>query len=80
VFGRAVFPLGVELAAIEMPPALARGVPIAAGVVVLIAGSNCLILGRLIRRNLNPTAKMLPVAGTLNIAKVAINARERDAA
>ena len=40
VFGMAVFPLGVVLAAIEMQqPALARGVPIAAGVVVLIAGS-----------------------------------------
>jgi predicted metal-binding membrane protein len=40
VFGIAAFPLGVALAAIEMQrPALARGVPIAAGVVVLIAGS-----------------------------------------
>jgi predicted metal-binding membrane protein len=40
VFGLAVFPLGVALAAIEMQqPALARAVPIAAGVVVLIAGS-----------------------------------------
>ena len=40
VFGVAVFPLGVALAAIEMQqPSLARGVPIAAGVVVLIAGS-----------------------------------------
>ena len=40
VFGMAAFPLGVALAAIEMQqPALARGVPIAAGVVVLIAGS-----------------------------------------
>jgi predicted metal-binding membrane protein len=38
-FGTAAFPLGVALAAIEMEePALARAVPIAAGVVVLIAG------------------------------------------
>ena len=40
VFGMAVFPLGAALAAIEMQqPALARVVPIAAGVVVLIAGA-----------------------------------------
>jgi predicted metal-binding membrane protein len=40
VFGMAVFPLGVALAAIEMQqPALARAVPIAVGVVVLIAGA-----------------------------------------
>ena len=40
VFGMAAFPLGVALAAIEMQqPALARAVPIAAGVVVLIAGA-----------------------------------------
>jgi predicted metal-binding membrane protein len=40
VVGMAVFPLGVALAAIEMrQPALARAVPIAVGVVVLIAGS-----------------------------------------
>jgi predicted metal-binding membrane protein len=40
VFGMAVFPLGVALAAIEMQqPGLACGVPIAIGVVVLIAGS-----------------------------------------
>src|SRR5436309_139877 len=40
VFGMAVFPLGVALAAIEMQqPALARAVPIAVGVVVLMAGS-----------------------------------------
>jgi predicted metal-binding membrane protein len=39
LFGLAVFPVGVALAAIEMQqPALARAVPIAAGVVVLIAG------------------------------------------
>ena len=39
VFGIAAFPLGVALAAIEMEqPALARAVPIAVGVVVLIAG------------------------------------------
>jgi predicted metal-binding membrane protein len=38
-FGIAVFPLGVGLAAVEMQrPALARAVPIALGVVVLIAG------------------------------------------
>jgi predicted metal-binding membrane protein len=40
VFGMAAFPLGAALAAIEMQqPALARAVPIAVGVVVLIAGS-----------------------------------------
>jgi predicted metal-binding membrane protein len=40
VFGMAAFSLGVALAAIEMQlPGLARGIPIAAGVVVLIAGS-----------------------------------------
>ena len=40
VFGMAAFPLGVALAAIEMQlPTLARGVPIAIGVLVLIAGS-----------------------------------------
>jgi predicted metal-binding membrane protein len=39
-FGLAAFPLGVALAAIEMQqPALARAVPIAVAVVVLIAGS-----------------------------------------
>ena len=36
----AAFPLGVALAAVEMQqPALARAVPIAVGVVVLIAGA-----------------------------------------
>jgi predicted metal-binding membrane protein len=40
VFGLAGFPLGVALAALEMQlPALARAVPIAVGVVVLIAGA-----------------------------------------
>ena len=40
VWGMAVFPLGVALAAIAMQqPALARAVPIAVGVVVLIAGA-----------------------------------------
>ena len=40
VFGMAAFPLGVALAMIEMQhPALARAVPIAVGVVVLMAGS-----------------------------------------
>ncbi len=40
VFGMAVFPLGVALAAISMEqPELARAVPVAAGVVVLIAGA-----------------------------------------
>jgi predicted metal-binding membrane protein len=40
VFGMAAFPLGVALAAVEMQqPALARAVPIAIGVVVLIAGA-----------------------------------------
>jgi predicted metal-binding membrane protein len=39
-FGMAAFPLGVALAAIEMQlPALARAVPMAVGVVVLIAGA-----------------------------------------
>ncbi len=40
VFGMAAFPLGIALAAAEMmEPALAHGVPIAVGVVVVIAGS-----------------------------------------
>src|SRR5438093_5029470 len=40
VFGMAAFPVGVALAAVEMQqPALARAVPIAVGVVVLMAGS-----------------------------------------
>jgi len=40
VFGMAAFPLGVALAEIEMQqPALARTVPIAVGVVILIAGA-----------------------------------------
>src|SRR5688572_10367759 len=40
VFGMAAFPLGVALAAVEMQhPALARAVPIAAGVIVLMAGA-----------------------------------------
>src|SRR6202022_2841512 len=40
VFGMAAFPLGVAVAAVEMQqPALARHVPIAVGVVVLMAGS-----------------------------------------
>src|ERR1700719_3976758 len=40
VFGMAVFPLGVALAAVEMRmPALARAEPFAVGVVILIAGS-----------------------------------------
>ena len=38
-FGMAAFPLGVALAAVEMQQALARAVPIAVGVVVLIAGA-----------------------------------------
>jgi predicted metal-binding membrane protein len=39
-FGMAAFPLGVALAAVEMQlPALSRAVPIAIGVVVLIAGA-----------------------------------------
>ena len=39
-FGLAAYPLGVALAAVEMrQPALARAVPIAVGVVVLMAGS-----------------------------------------
>ena len=40
VFGMAAFALGVALAAVEMrQPALARAVPIAVGVVVLVAGA-----------------------------------------
>jgi predicted metal-binding membrane protein len=40
VFGMAIFPLGVALATVEMQrPALARAVPIAVGVVVLLAGA-----------------------------------------
>src|SRR5437660_483173 len=40
VCGMAVFPLGASLAAVEMEqPALARAVPIAVGVIVLIAGA-----------------------------------------
>jgi predicted metal-binding membrane protein len=40
VFGMAVFPVGVALATVEMQrPALARAVPVAVGVVVLIAGA-----------------------------------------
>src|SRR5213592_4603535 len=40
LFGMAAFPLGVALAAVEMQqPALARAVPIAVGVVVLMAGA-----------------------------------------
>jgi predicted metal-binding membrane protein len=40
LFGMIAFPVGVALAAVEMQqPALARGVPIAVGVVVLIAGA-----------------------------------------
>ena len=40
VFGMAAFPLGVALTAVEMQlPALARAVPIAVGVVVLMAGA-----------------------------------------
>jgi predicted metal-binding membrane protein len=40
IFGIAAFPLGAALATIEMHhPALARAVPIAAGMVVLIAGA-----------------------------------------
>jgi predicted metal-binding membrane protein len=39
-FGMAAFPLGVALAAVEMQlPALARAVPMAVGVVILIAGA-----------------------------------------
>jgi len=40
VFGMAAFPLGVALAAVEMrQPEIARAVPMAAGVVVLVAGA-----------------------------------------
>src|SRR6266545_2292074 len=47
VFGMAAFPLGVALAAVEMQkPVLARAVPIAVGVVVLIAGALQCVPGR----------------------------------
>jgi predicted metal-binding membrane protein len=40
VFGMAAYPLGVALATVEMQlPALSRAVPMAAGVVILIAGA-----------------------------------------
>jgi len=40
VFGMAAFPLGIALAAIEMKqPALARAVPVAVALVVLVAGA-----------------------------------------
>jgi predicted metal-binding membrane protein len=40
MFGMAIFPMGVALAAVEMQmPVLARAVPMAAGVIVLIAGA-----------------------------------------
>ena len=40
VFGVAIFPLGVALAAVAMrQPAISRGVPLATGVVILIAGA-----------------------------------------
>ena len=40
VFGVAIFPLGVALAAVAMQqPAISRGVPLAIGVVILIAGA-----------------------------------------
>src|SRR5437762_13151810 len=40
VFGMAAFPLGIAVATVEMRhPVLARAVPIAVGVVVLVAGS-----------------------------------------
>src|SRR5947199_6050774 len=40
VFGMAVFPLGVALAAVEMQqPALGRAVPMAVGVVIVLAGA-----------------------------------------
>ncbi len=40
LFGLAAYPLGMALAAAEMQkPALARGVPVAAGVIVLVAGA-----------------------------------------
>jgi predicted metal-binding membrane protein len=39
VFGVALFPLGAALAAIEVQqPALARAIPVASGVVIVIAG------------------------------------------
>ena len=40
VFGMAVYPMGVALATVEMQlPALSRAVPIAAGVVIMMAGA-----------------------------------------
>jgi predicted metal-binding membrane protein len=57
VFGAAVYPLGVALAAIAMrQPALARTVPIAVGVVVLIAGSLQLTMWRTHRGGLRRAA------------------------
>jgi predicted metal-binding membrane protein len=62
VFGMAAFPLGVALAAIEMQQAaLARGVPNAAAVVVLIAGSLQFTAWK--ARHLVPTAGKRPDAG-----------------
>jgi predicted metal-binding membrane protein len=47
VCGIAVFPLGVALAALELQhPALARAVPIAAGVIVLLAGAHQVSAGK----------------------------------
>ena len=68
VFGMAVFPLGAALAAIEMQqPALARAVPIAVGVVVLIAGSSSSPRGRHVTlpaagKHPPPLARMSPRA------------------
>jgi predicted metal-binding membrane protein len=46
-FGMAAYPLGVALAAIEMQePALARAVPMAVSVVVLVAGASSSARGR----------------------------------
>jgi predicted metal-binding membrane protein len=58
VFGMAAFPLGVALAAIEMrQPALARAVPIAVGVVVLMAGSDRMRLTAARSAPLSPVVK-----------------------
>jgi predicted metal-binding membrane protein len=64
VFGMVAFPLGVALAAVEMEePALARAVPIAVGVVVLIAG--CLQLTAWKARHLACCREMPGVGHTL---------------
>jgi predicted metal-binding membrane protein len=70
IFGVAVFPLGVVLAAIVMQqPALARAVPIAVGVIVLMAGcfqfTDCKARHLACCREAPDSRRMLPAhAGT----------------